>query len=393
MGLLFFFQLLIILLSTKIAGDLCVKLGQPAVLGKLIVGIVIGPAVLGWVQNSDMLQAFSQIGVLLLMFIAGLETDVQELNRNRNSSVSVAVGGIIFPLIGGYAGGQLMGLGQAESLFLGLLFSATSVSISVQTLKDLGQLKSRESVTILGAAIVDDILVVILLAFLMSFFVGGGDVSLGLLIGKKVLFFALILVLGWKVVPWIMKRFAPLRVSETVTSAALIICFGFSYLAESLQIAGIIGAFAAGIAIAQTNFKKEVEHKLEPIAYAVFVPVFFVSIGVSVTFNGIMEQLPLIAGLTIMAVLTKIIGCGLGARVTGFSWNSSIRIGAGMISRGEVALIIAAIGLEMNLLPQDFFTSVVIVVILTTLITPPLLKKLFGERKELASNKGETMSV
>ncbi len=187
--MLFFFQLLIILLSTKIAGDLCVKLGQPAVLGKLIVGIVIGPAVLGWVQNSDMLQAFSQIGVLLLMFIAGLETDVQELNRNRNSSVSVAVGGIIFPLIGGYAGGQLMGLGQAESLFLGLLFSATSVSISVQTLKDLGQLKSRESVTILGAAIVDDILVVILLAFLMSFFVGGGDVSLGLLIGKKVLFF------------------------------------------------------------------------------------------------------------------------------------------------------------------------------------------------------------
>ncbi|MGG1596628.1 cation:proton antiporter, partial [Paenibacillus naphthalenovorans] len=393
MGLLFFFQLLIILLSTKIAGDLCVKLGQPAVLGKLIVGIVIGPAVLGWVQNSDMLQAFSQIGVLLLMFIAGLETDVQELNRNRNSSVSVAVGGIIFPLIGGYAGGQLMGLGQAESLFLGLLFSATSVSISVQTLKDLGQLKSRESVTILGAAIVDDILVVILLAFLMSFFVGGGDVSLGLLIGKKVLFFALILVLGWKVVPWIMKRFAPLRVSETVTSAALIICFGFSYLAESLQIAGIIGAFAAGIAIAQTNFKKEVEHKLEPIAYAVFVPVFFVSIGVSVTFNGIMEQLPLIAGLTIMAVLTKIIGCGLGARVTGFSWNSSIRIGAGMISRGEVALIIAAIGLEMNLLPQDFFTSVVIVVILTTLITPPLLKKLFGERKELASNKDQLCNV
>lgn len=391
--MLFFFQLLIILLSTKIAGDLCVKLGQPAVLGKLIVGIVIGPAVLGWVQNSDMLQAFSQIGVLLLMFIAGLETDVQELNRNRNSSVSVAVGGIIFPLIGGYAGGQLMGLGQAESLFLGLLFSATSVSISVQTLKDLGQLKSRESVTILGAAIVDDILVVILLAFLMSFFVGGGDVSLGLLIGKKVLFFALILVLGWKVVPWIMKRFAPLRVSETVTSAALIICFGFSYLAESLQIAGIIGAFAAGIAIAQTNFKKEVEHKLEPIAYAVFVPVFFVSIGVSVTFNGIMEQLPLIAGLTIMAVLTKIIGCGLGARVTGFSWNSSIRIGAGMISRGEVALIIAAIGLEMNLLPQDFFTSVVIVVILTTLITPPLLKKLFGERKELASNKDQLCNV
>ncbi|MBP1155017.1 MULTISPECIES: cation:proton antiporter [unclassified Paenibacillus] len=391
--MLFFFQLLIILVCTKLAGDLCVRLGQPAVLGKLIVGILIGPALLGWIQNSDLLQAFSQIGVLLLMFIAGLETDVQELNRNRNSSVTVAVGGIIMPLLGGYYGGQLMGLGQAESLFLGLLFSATSVSISVQTLKDLGQLKSRESVTILGAAIVDDILVVILLAFLMSFFVGGGDVSLGLLIGKKVLFFALIIVLGWKVVPWVMKRIAPLRVSETVITAALIVCFGFSYLAESLQIAGIIGAFAAGIAVAQTNFKTEVVHKLEPIAYAVFVPVFFVSIGVSVTFDGIMDQLPLIAGLTVMAVLTKIIGCGLGARVTGFNWKSSLSIGAGMVSRGEVALIIAAIGLEMNLLPQAFFTSVIIVVILTTLITPPLLKLLFGEQKELASNKGETMSM
>ena len=373
----FFFQLLVILLATKLAGDISARLGQPAVLGKLIAGIVVGPAVLGWIEDSDILEAFSQIGVLLLMFIAGLETDLREMNRNLKPSLAVAVGGIALPLAGGYAGGKLMGLDDAESLFLGLLFSATSVSISVQTLKDLGKLKTRESATILGAAIADDILVVVLLAFMTSFVLGQGDVHLGWIIGKKALFFALVLLLGWKVVPWVMKKLVPLRVSETVIGSALIICFAFSYLAESMQVAGIIGAFAAGIAVARTPYKHTVETKIEPIAYAVFVPVFFVSIGLSVTFDGFAQQLLPILGLTVMATLAKLIGCGLGARLTGFRWKPAWIIGAGMVSRGEVALIIAALGLETGLLSQDFFTTAVTAVILTTLITPPLLKFLY----------------
>lgn len=369
-------QILIILVGTKLAGDVSVRLGQPAVLGKLLIGILIGPAVLGWIDNSEMLKQLSEIGVLLLMFLAGLETDIQELNRSRTSSLAVAVGGVIFPFVGGYLTGIYIGMSDFQALFLGLLLSATSVSISVQTLRDIGKLQSRESVTILGAAIADDILVVVLLAFLMSFS-GMGDNSLLMVMMEKVFFFLMIFLLGWKVVPWVMRWVSSLRVSETASTAALIIVFSFSYFAEYLGVAGIIGSFAAGLAISRTHFRKEVEEKLQPIAYAVFVPIFFVSIGLPVTFDGLSNQLWLIIGLSILAILTKLIGSGLGARLTGFNTRSSLVIGSGMISRGEVALIIATLGLQNQLLAQEFYTAAIIVVLVTTLITPPLLKALF----------------
>ncbi|HFJ9286889.1 TPA: cation:proton antiporter [Bacillus toyonensis] len=375
----FFFQIVLILLSTKLAGDLSVRLGQPSVLGKLIVGIVIGPAVLGWIENSELLTQLSNVGVILLMFMAGLETDLEELNANRNSSLAVALGGIILPFVGGYVSGLVMGMEQGNAVFLGLLLCATSVSISVQTLRDLGKMKTRESTTMLGAAVFDDILVVILLAFAMSF-LGTDDVNLAMVILKKVVFFASIILIGWKGVPAIMRWLSPLRVSESIVSAALIICFSFAYFGELLGIAGIIGAFAAGIAISQTNYKHEVEKKVEPIAYAMFVPVFFVSIGMNITFDGIGNQIWFILALTVIAVFTKLIGCGFGARMTGFDAKSSAIIGAGMVSRGEVALIIAGTGLSSGLLAQDYFTAIVIVVILTTMITPPMLKYTFGAK-------------
>jgi monovalent cation:proton antiporter-2 (CPA2) family protein len=372
----FYFELVIILLSTKLAGDLSARLGQPAVLGKLIIGIIIGPALLGWVESSELMDELSEIGVLLLMFIAGLETDLAELRKNLKSSVAVAVGGIIAPFVGGYLVGKLLGLADSHSVFLGLLLCATSVSISVQTLRDLGKLNTRESTTILGAAVVDDVLVVILLAFVMSF-IGAGDINLGLVIGKKLIFFLTIILIGWKIVPLLMRFLSPLKVSESVISAGLILCFSFAFYGELLGIAGIIGAFAAGIAISQTKYKAEVEHKLEPIAYGIFVPVFFVSVGMSVSFEGILDNLWFILILTVVAIVTKLIGSGLGARLTGFDLRSSSAIGAGMVSRGEVALIIATIGLEANLLAKEYFTSIVIVVILTTLVTPPMLKNIF----------------
>ncbi|UHA74338.1 cation:proton antiporter [Paenibacillus sp. 481] len=370
-------MLLIILVSTKLAGDLAVRLGQPSVLGKLLIGIIIGPAVLGWVNDGALITEMAEIGVILLMFIAGLETDLDQLKRNWKAAFAVAIGGVILPFIGGYSGGLLFGLSSEHSLFIGLLLCATSVSISVQTLKDLGQLSSREGTTILGAAVVDDILVVILLAFMLSLLGAGGDASLGLIVGKKVLFFAGAILLSIFVVPRVMKWLAPLQVTEAVISAALIICFFFSYGAHYLGVAGIIGAFAAGIAISQTNFKHEVEHRLEPIAYAIFVPIFFVSVGLKVTFVGIGEHMWFIVLFTIIAIITKLVGCGLGARLTGFDRKSSIGIGAGMVSRGEVALIIATTGLAGGLFDEKYFTPLVIVIILTTLVTPPMLKAAF----------------
>jgi monovalent cation:proton antiporter-2 (CPA2) family protein len=377
----FFLQLLIILLATKLAGDISARLGQPTVLGKLIIGIIIGPAVLGWIPNSEIIHELSQLGILLLMFIAGLETDLGDLKKHRNSSIAVAIGGLIFPLIGGYGTGLLFGMNQEHALFLGLLLAATSVSISVQTLKELGQLKSRESTTILGAALVDDIFVVITLAIMMGFLTGS-EVNIGMVIGEKVLFFMLIVGLGWKFVPWVLNKLASFRVTESIMSAGLLICLFFAYIAEFLGVSGMIGAFAAGVAISRTKYKKEIEHKIEPIAYTIFVPIFFVSIGLSVSFEGVGKHLWFIIVASLIAIFTKWIGAGLGAKLTGFSTRSALGIGAGMISRGEVALILVFIGLESQLLERTYLTSVLIVVIVTSLITPPLLKVLFRKQQK-----------
>lgn len=378
-------------MATKLAGVVSVRLGQPSVLGKLIVGVIIGPAVFNWVQNTEVIEALSHIGVLLLMFIAGLETDLKELNRNKHSALAVAVGGVILPLIGGYFSGIAIGMDQSHAIFLGLLLCATSVSISVQTFKELGQLQSREGTTVLGAAIADDIIVVVALAFMMSFLVGS-DVSIVSVIGGKILFFIIIALLAWKGVPFMMNKLGRIKITQPAMSIALALCFLFAYIAEYFGIAGIIGAFAAGIAISQTEFKEEVEKKVEPIAYTLFVPIFFVSIGLTVTFDGFMDNILMIILISIIAILTKLIGAGIGARLTGFNTRSSITIGAGMISRGEVALILAALGLSEHLLAPEYFTTIIIVVIITTIVTPPLLKYFIKKQMETKESKIESSS-
>ncbi|MGN7479268.1 cation:proton antiporter [Solibacillus silvestris] len=376
---MFILQIVIVLFATKLAGHVAAKIGQPSVLGKIIVGIILGPAILGWVHDTELLTVFSQIGVLLLMFLAGLETDLQEMNKNKKAAIYVALGGIILPIILGYAGAHYYGMSVGESIFIGLLLSATSVSISVQALRELGWINSKEGSTLLGAAVLDDIVVVILIAVAMSFF-AGSDTNIGLLIGKKLLFFAVLIVLAKWFIPKFIQVFKKFKVTESVLSAGLIICFGLSYFAEFLGIAGIIGAFFAGIAIAQTEFKKEIEHKVEPIAYGIFVPFFFVSIGLAVSFDGIGNQIGFIIIFSIIAVVSKFIGSGLGAKLAGFNTKSSMGVGAGMVSRGEVALILAAMGLEGGLLPASYYTSIIIVIIVTTIVTPPLLKSIFGKR-------------
>ncbi|SDX07754.1 Sodium/hydrogen exchanger family protein [Paenibacillus sp. CF384] len=248
----------------------------------------------------------------------------------------------------------------------------------MQVLKDLNKLNSREGTTILGAAVIDDVIVIILLAVMMSFLGSGNDISIGMLVSKKLLFFIVTLFVGWLIVPRFMKLFARISVTEPVITMALVVCFGFAYFAEQMGMAAIIGSFAAGIAISQTSFKHTVESKIEPIAYSIFVPVFFVSIGLNVSFAGVGNQIGFMVALTLAAVLTKLLGGALGARITGMNARSSLAIGSGMISRGEVALIIAATGLQASLLPEKYFTSVVIKIILTTLIAPPLLKYFFS---------------
>lgn len=384
------FELAIILLASKIAGDISVKLGQPSVLGKLLIGVLLGPAVLGLVSDTKTLEELSQIGVILLMFIAGLETDINGFRRTWKASTFVGISGIIVPLFAGYLAGIFMNMTPIEALFLGLLLSATSVSISVQALKELNKMQSKEGTTILGAAVIDDVLVIIALAFLMS--MAGGEVNLSIMIIKKVLYFAGAILVAWKVVPWVLKKFATLKVTESLVSAALIICFLFSYAAEMTGVAAIIGAYIAGIAISQTEYKHNIFEKVETISYSIFVPVFFTSIGVAVSFTGMAENIWLIIGLSILAILTKLIGAAIGAKMARFSWNSCLGIGSAMVSRGEVALIIATIGLETKLISQELFAVLVVVVLVTTIVTPPMMKFFFNQGDKRMEMKNTALS-
>lgn len=385
------FELAIILFASKIAGDICVKLGQPSVLGKLLIGVILGPAVLGLVSDTKTLADLSQIGVILLMFIAGMETDLNEFKRTWKASTFVGISGIIVPLVSGYlAGIFLMNMTTFEALFLGLLLSATSVSISVQALKELNKMKSKEGTAILGAAVIDDVLVIIALAFLMS--MAGGEVNLSMMIIKKVLFFMSAILVAWKVVPWVLRKFAPLKVTEPLVTGALIICFLFAYVAEITGVAAIIGAYIAGVAISQTEYKLKIIEKVETISYSIFVPIFFTSIGVAVSFDGISKNFGLIIGFSILAILTKLIGAAMGAKIAHFSWKSSLGIGAAMVSRGEVALIIASIGLETKLISHELFAVLVVVVLVTTIVTPPMMKYFFSEGNKQTEMKKTVLS-
>lgn len=371
--------IVIVLLASKIAGQISIRLGQPSVLGKIIIGIILGPAFLGIIQDTEIIHIFSEIGVLLLMFLAGLETDVKGLNQNMKSAVAVAVLGVVAPIILGWAGGKFFGLTTNESIFLGLILAATSVSISVQTLREIGWLNSREGSTLLGAAVLDDIIVIILIAVAIGFFTGA-DTNIPLLLGSLALFFVIILIVGRWIVPFVIKAISRFQVTEAIAAFALIIAFSFAYLADLLEVSGIIGTYFAGIALGRTEFAHTIEEKISPIAYGIFVPFFFIAIGLPVTFDGIGEQIWFLIIMTLVAILSKWIGCGLGARFTGFGNKSSLGIGAGMISRGEVALILAKTGLAASLVPQSHYTAMIIVIILTTIVTPPLLKGIFGKR-------------
>lgn len=373
--------LCLILVTTSLAGHFSRRVGIPAVIGQLLVGIFIGPAVFGWVHNNNLIHIFSEIGVIILMFIAGLESDLGMLKKYLKPAIAVAFSGVIWPIILIWIFGKLFHFSMEQALFLGVTFSATSVSISVEVLKELKRLKSKEGITILGAAVVDDIISVIILSILVSMFSNvakaqGGHHSSNLWLGflLDALYFGVIFILFEWIAPWLMKIGEHLKISSSVTLMSIVLCLGMAWLAEQVGLSDVVGAFFAGVAIAQTPYKQEVDSNLEPIGYAVFIPVFFVSIGLNMTFHGFFSDLTFIVPLTLLALVTKWLGCGLGARALGMDFHSMNIIGSGMVSRGEMALIIAQIGYEAHLLSSQYYSGVIFVIILTTLAAPFMLK-------------------
>ena len=373
--------LCLVLITTSLAGHFSRRIGIPAVIGQLLVGILIGPAVLGWVHNNAFMHTFSEIGVIILMFIAGLESDLGMLKKYFKPALAVAFSGVVFPVVLIYFFGKLFHFSFEQAIFLGVTFSATSVSISVEVLKELKRLKSKEGTTILGAAVIDDIISVIILSVLVSMFSNvakaqGGNHSSNLWMSflLDALYFVVIFFLFEWIAPKMMRLGEHLKVASSVTLMSIVLCLGMAWLAEQVGLSDVVGAFFAGVAIAQTPYKQEVDSNIEPIGYAVFIPMFFVSIGLNMTFKGFFDDLIFIVSLTILALITKWLGCGLGAKVLGMNYDSMNIIGSGMVSRGEMALIIAQIGYEAHLLSSEYYSGVIFVIILTTLAAPFMLK-------------------
>jgi Kef-type K+ transport system membrane component KefB len=381
--------LILIIVSAKLAGALANKLGQPAVFGEILVGLLLGPTLLdalGWpVFHSDFLpfvRDLAELGVLLLMFVAGLETDLQEMRRVGNVAFWTAFGGVVCPMAGGAAVAVAFGLPLFwEGLFIGTILTATSVSISAQTLIELGALRSREGSTILGAAVIDDVMGIIVLSLVTAFAratdAGVDAMEIVTVAARIVLFFAAGIFASRWITPFL--RWATrLEVSQGLLAATLVVAFVFAWAAEFVgAVAAITGSYMAGVLIAQTPFKKEVDEGVHPLTYSMFVPIFFISIGLQANGRELGDRAMFTVVLVVVAIVAKAVGCGVAAALTGFSRQESIRVGVGMISRGEVGLIVAGYGLANGLIGREVFSASVIMVLATTMVTPPLLRLTF----------------
>ena len=382
----------LILISTKVFGLLTRRIQLPQVVGALVAGLVFGPACLGWLSATDFLTQMSELGVIVIMFTAGVGTDLKELKQTGKAGMAVATCGVVIPLALGaglmalFNRGDLAYDGSAmlQNIFMGTILTATSVSITVETLKEIGKLSTKVGNTILAAALIDDVLGLVCLTIVTS--MAGADVSIALVLLKIVAFFVFAAVAGVIAVKLFRKYDARVadRNLRRFPIAAFVLCLVMAYAAEELfGVADIIGAFAAGLVIANTPKAKYIESKFAPLSYLLLTPIFFAGIGIKVELPEMTPQLVLFAVLlAVTAILSKIIGCGLGAKVCGFGTRQCVQVGCGMACRGEVALIVANKGMAMGLLNPALFGPVIIMVVCCAVFTPIMLKAAFrGEEK------------
>jgi Kef-type K+ transport system membrane component KefB len=393
----------IIIVAAKLAGAISTRFGQPAVFGEILAGLILGPTVLnileirqvipwlGFSEPQQLLEIISdlaEIGVILLMFVAGMETDLKEMKRVGKVAFWAAFGGVVLPLLSALIICHLYNnYSWSTSWFIGAILTATSVSISAQTLMELKALKSKEGSTILGAAVIDDVMGIIVLSLVVAF--AGVQSSKGIAAAteqesilwiaiKMTLFFGISIYFGQKFLGKITAKIVKIPASQVLMAFVIVVAFFYAWAAEYFgKVAAITGSYIAGVLFAQTKFKKQIDQGIHPITYSMFVPIFFISIGLKANGRELGNALGFLLLIIAIAILTKIIGCGVGARLTGFNNRESLRVGIGMISRGEVGLIVAGYGLAHQVISQDIFSVMVIMVLVTTMVTPLLLRLVF----------------
>ena len=384
----------LILLSTKVLGLFSKVVRLPQVVGALLAGIILGPACLGIVHSTEMLSNLSEIGVIVLMFAAGLETDIDELKRSGKASFLILV-----PLAGGAAVAYFFNDStdsnvMLQNIFIGIILTATSVSITVETLKEMGKLSTRAGNAILGAAIIDDILGIIALTVVIS--MADESVNIGIVLLKILGFFAFTFVAAvgyhYAFKKWTDNSAVKLRRYVVIS---FVFCLVLAYCAEVFfGVADITGAFFAGLALSGTKKSEYISKRFDTLSYLLLSPIFFAGIGLKVELPKMNGEIVLFTVLLcVVAALTKVIGCGLGAKICKYTSKESLQIGVGMISRGEVALIVANKGEAVGLMSDKFFAPVIIMVVFTTVVTPVLLKLVFKDKTSEPETKPEAQTV
>ena len=386
-SLRFIIDVALILFAAKAFGIIARKLHAHEVVGEIVAGLLIGPAVIGLVHQSDFISQMAEIGVIMLMFEAGLSTDMKKLKATGLKATFIACAGVFAPLIMGavlfmsfYGYGPVGSDQFIKGLFIGTLMAATSVSITVAALKELGKLSSTVGTTIVSAAIIDDVIVIIVLTFVLSARGTGSSIWSTML--KAVLFFAIAIISGfvvYKVFKWLDARYEHTR---RIPIAALCYCLFMAYVAERyFGIADITGAYVAGVVLCNLHDVKYVERKVDVSSYMVFAPIFFAGIGLKVSFESMNPTLLFFSiAFVIVSLVSKIIGCGSASKICRFGWNDSLKIGIGMMTRGEVALITAQKGLNAGLITSDYFTAVILMILVSSILAPILLKILYKNK-------------
>lgn len=387
-----FKDLAIIILAAKVCGIFAKKLKAPQVVGEIIAGLLIGPSILGLVEQSDILAAMAEIGVVLLMFGAGLETNFKELLKTGPKALLIAIVGVFVPLAGGtllygafYGFSEIGSEGFYRAVFIGTIMTATSVGITVQTLKELGHLKGEIGTLIVSAAIIDDVIGIIVLTFVIGM---KNPDSQPLDVVKNTGLFFLFCVLAGIICYYIFKYIDKRHPHQRrIPILGLALCMVMAYCAEHFfGIADITGAYVAGLILCNLRDSEYIAEKMDISSYMLFGPVFFASIGLKTEFSGFTPELLVFSLLFVaVALLTKIIGCGLIAKIFRYNMRDSLKVGIGMMTRGEVALIVAQKGLSVGLLDPVYFTSVILLIIVSSILTPILMKLLFRGEKSVES--------
>lgn len=397
---LVFKDLAIIIVFAKVFGILARKCKAPMVVGEIIAGLIIGPCLLGWVQPTDFILQMAEIGVILLMFSAGLETNLKEMIKTGPKALLIACAGVFVPLVGGallymcFYGFSAVGTPEFfKAVFIGTIMTATSVGITVEALREMGYLKGKIGTTILNAAIIDDIIGMIVLTVVIGF--NDPNSNPWMVVRNTVLFFCLALVGGYiayKVFKKVDQRYPHTR---RITIAGLALCLIMAYVAERyFGIADITGAYVAGIILCNIRDSEYIARRLDINSYVMFGPIFFASIGLKTNIQNMDWSILVFSlGFVAVALLTKIIGCGLMSMACKIPAKHAIKVGVGMMTRGEVALIVAQKGMTVGLLDPVYFTSVILLIITSSILTPILLKLLYSKYPESPEDAGEVAKV